>query len=351
MQEEQVRARRFEHTPLVTIADCSELPAGQALFNTLFVFENYPVEELEEGQADSAQSGLRAGFNHMREQANYPLTVAASSAHELALRLSYDRAQFDEATVERLGTHLVTVLEALATADAGQRVGELSVLSTGEREELVGGGVGELVELPSVGGVHELIAERAVVGPDVVAVVAGGEVLTYGGLMARANRLAHYLRDAGVGAESVVGLCLPRGVGMVVAVLAVWQAGGAYLPLDPEYPVERLEFMLGDAGVEVLVGDRSVAGGLAVDGVVGGVVWLDDPAVVGVLAGLPSTAPDVGLSSPDQLAYVIYTSGSTGRPKGVQVGHGGVVNLALALGPVLGVGLGVRVLQFASLGF
>ncbi|MFC9249714.1 amino acid adenylation domain-containing protein, partial [Streptomyces sp. NPDC057136] len=349
LQDEQVRARRFEHTPLVTIADCSELPAGQALFNTLFVFENYPVEELEEGQADSAESGLRAGFNHMREQANYPLTVAASSAHELALRLTYDRSQFDAATVERLGAHLVTLLEAVAE-DAGQRVGELPVLSAGEREQLVGGGGGEVVVLPSVGGVHELVAERAVAAPDVVAVVSGDEWLTYGGLMARANRLARYLRGVGVGAESVVGLCLPRGVGMVVAVLAVWQAGGAYLPLDPEYPADRLEFMLADAGVQVLVGERSVAGELPVDAIAGGVVWLDDPAVVDALAGLSSSAPEVAVL-PGQLAYVIYTSGSTGRPKGVQVAHGGVVNLALVLRSALGVGVSVRVLQFASLSF
>ncbi|TXS41852.1 non-ribosomal peptide synthetase, partial [Streptomyces sp. OR43] len=326
LQDEQVRARRFEHTPLVTITDCSELPAGQALFNTLFVFENYPVEELEAGQADSAESGLRTGFNHMREQANYPLTVAASSAHHLALRLSYDRAQFDATTVERLGAHLVAVLEAVA-ADAGQPVGELSVLAAGERELLVAGGDGGCVALPSVGGVHELIAERAAAVPDAVAVVAGAESVTYGGLMARANRLAHHLRGMGVGAESVVGLCLPRGVDMVAAMVGVWQAGGAYLPLDPEYPVDRLEFMLADAGVQVLVGERAVAEGLPV---AGRVVWLDDPGVVDALAGLPSVAPDV-VTVADQLAYVIYTSGSTGRPKGVQVAHGGVVNLALAL--------------------
>ncbi|MFJ4246540.1 non-ribosomal peptide synthase/polyketide synthase [Streptomyces iakyrus] len=319
------------------------------MFDTLFVFENYPVEELEAGQADSAESGLRTGFNHMREQANYPLTVAASSAHHLALRLSYDRAQFDAATVERLGAHLVSVLEAVA-ADAGQRVGDLSVLGAGEREELVAGGDGGRVALPPVGGVHELIAERAVTSPDAVAVVAGRESVTYGGLMVRANRLAHLLRGMGVGAESVVGLCLPRGVDMVAAMVGVWQAGGAYLPLDPEYPFDRLEFMLADAGVQVLVGERSVAEGLPVDAVQGHVVWLDDPAVVGALAELPSVAPDVTTVA-DQLAYVIYTSGSTGRPKGVQVAHGGVVNLALALRSALGVDPGVRVVQFASQSF
>ncbi|MFJ4243824.1 amino acid adenylation domain-containing protein, partial [Streptomyces iakyrus] len=270
----------------------------------------------------------------------------ADTGEGLTGEVQYSTALFDAATVERLGAHLVSVLEAVA-GDAERPVGDLSVLGAGEREELVAGGDGGRVALPPVGGVHELIAERAVTSPDAVAVVAGGESVTYGGLMVRANRLAHLLRGMGVGAESVVGLCLPRGVDMVAAMVGVWQAGGAYVPLDPEYPADRLGFMLADAGVQVLVGERSVAEGLPV---AGRVVWLDDPAVVGALAELPSVAPDVTTVA-DQLAYVIYTSGSTGRPKGVQVGHGGVVNLALALRSALGVDPGVRVVQFASQSF
>ncbi|MFJ8941258.1 AMP-binding protein, partial [Streptomyces sp. NPDC102365] len=263
-------------------------------------------------------------------------------------QIQYSTALFDEATVRRLAAHLVTLLTSTAM-DADQRISDLTILDPAERSQLVGGWQGEVVSLPGVGGVHELIVARALAMPDAVAVVSGGVSLTYGGLVARANRLAHFLRGRGVGAESVVGLCLPRGVDMVVAVLAVWQAGGAYLPLDPEYPAERLEFMLADSGASVLIGHRSVAkpaemvGGLPTTTV----VWLDDPAVT---EGLPSTVPEVSVHG-SQLAYVIYTSGSTGRPKGVLVAHGGVVNLALALGSVWGVGPGVRVLQFASLSF
>ncbi|MFE4337539.1 amino acid adenylation domain-containing protein, partial [Streptomyces sp. NPDC056831] len=165
--------------------------------------------------------------------------------------------------------------------------------------------------------------------------------------MGRANRLAHYLRGVGVGAESVVGLCLPRGVDLVVAVLAVWQAGGAYLPLDPEYPVERLEFMLGDSGVEVLVGVGSVAEGLPIEHV----VWLDDPGVVGVLGGLSSLAPG-GVVFGGQLAGVVYTSGSTGRPKGTLVSHGSLVALFAGWESAhFGVGVGLRWLSVASASF
>ncbi|MGC5568975.1 AMP-binding protein, partial [Streptomyces sp. FR-108] len=232
-------------------------------------------QELEDGQAESAQSGLHAGFNHMREQANYPLSLAVSSAHELVLRLSYDRSRFDTETVERLAGHLVAVLDAIAADDPDRRVGDLTVAGTEERDQLVRLGSGAVEALPGVGGVHELIAARALVGPDAVAVVSDGEALTYGGLMARAGRLARRLGELGVGAESVVGLCLPRGIDMVVAMLGAWQAGAAYLPLDPEYPAERLEFMLADSGVKVLVGRQGTVGGLSVESV----VWLDEPAV------------------------------------------------------------------------
>ncbi|WP_159050670.1 amino acid adenylation domain-containing protein, partial [Streptomyces pseudovenezuelae] len=218
----------------------------------------------------------------------------------------------------------------------------------GEVEQVVRGWNGASLVLPSVGGVHELIVARASAAPDAVAVVSGDRVLTYGGLVARAGRLARVLRARGVGAESVVGLCLPRGVDLVVAVLGVWLAGGAYLPLDPEYPVERLEFMLADSGVRVLVGDRStVDGRLSAETV----VWLDDPSLFRSEASEPVERPAV---LPDQLAAVIYTSGSTGRAKGALVSHGSLVAVCVGWGSVyagVGVGGGRRWLSVASASF
>ncbi|MFF7566135.1 non-ribosomal peptide synthase/polyketide synthase, partial [Streptomyces pseudovenezuelae] len=249
------------------------------------------------------------------------------SGDALLGEVEYSTALFDAGTVERLSGHLVRLLEAVGE-DAGRRVGELPVLSVAEVEQVVRGWNGPPAVLPSVGGVHELIVARASAAPDAVAVASGDRVLSYGGLVARAGRLARVLRARGVGAESVVGLCLPRGVDMVVAVLGVWLAGGTYLPLDPEYPADRLEFMVADSGAQVVLREGDLE--LSED--------------------LPSTAPEVAVE-PAQLAYVIYTSGSTGRPKGVQVSHGGVVGMVSALGPELGAGPGVRVLQFASFSF
>ncbi|MFD7406981.1 amino acid adenylation domain-containing protein [Streptomyces sp. NPDC059866] len=187
--------------------------------------------------------------------------------------------------------------------------------------------------------VPELTARCAVTSPVAVAVRCGEVALTYAELEARANRLARYLVTLGVGREVRVGLCLPRSVDMVVAELAVWKAGGAFVPLDPEYPVDRLAFMVADSGVRVVVGTGERFGE---------VPWVspDDPAV-GAMSGVPLDVEVV----PEQLAYVIYTSGSTGRPKGVAVAHGGVANLVEAMRPVLGVGEGVTALQFASFSF
>ncbi|MFJ2264726.1 amino acid adenylation domain-containing protein [Streptomyces sp. NPDC087844] len=301
------------------------------------VFFNYTPDEsahrTDHTAHDDTDSGTGTDGSAMAAPAttsvNFDLSLMLGDRDGgLAGAIEYSTALFDAETVERMAGHLVAVLEAVAE-DAGRRVSEVSVLTGAERRRVVEEWNETAEALPGVGGVHELIAARAESGPDAVAVVSDGKALTYGGLMARANRLAHHLRGRGVGAESVVGLCLPRGVDMVVAMVAVWQAGGAYLPLDPEYPAERREFMVADSGVRVVVGSEMMAE---------------------VAGDLPSTAPGVDVHA-DQLAYVIYTSGSTGRPKGVQVGHRSVVGMVTALASVLGAGAGVRVLQFASFSF
>ncbi|MFJ9382096.1 amino acid adenylation domain-containing protein, partial [Streptomyces sp. NPDC101455] len=250
----------------------------------------------------------------------------------------YSTALFDAVTVERMVGHLVTLLSAVVE-DVGRELSRLPVLTADERHRVVE--EWNDIPVPAEGlipgvdarGVHELIAGRAVLMPDVVAVVSGGVCLTYGGLLGRVNRFAHYLRGVGVGAESVVALCLPRGVDMVVAVLGVWGAGAAYVPLDPEFPVERLAFMLADSGASVLVGTGDIVDELPV-GRLRSVV-LDDPLVVARLAGMPTGSPEVAVR-PDQLAYVVYTSGSTGRPKGVQVTHGGLLQYTVGVVERLG---------------
>ncbi|MEV0126827.1 amino acid adenylation domain-containing protein, partial [Streptomyces sp. NPDC050703] len=256
---------------------------------------------------------------------------------------------FDEDTAGALAQRLVRVLDQVA-ADPDIRLSDVDVLTEAERARLVEGW-NDPAAVSAGTSVPELFAERARRSPDAMAVRCGADAVSYGELEARANRLARYLRGLGVRREDRVGLCLPRGVDMVVGELAVWKAGGAFVPLDPEYPAERLAFMVADSGARVVLGTAATVAGLPVAArSVTKTVALDE-AETGAAWAAASPAPLGTTPLPDQLAYVIYTSGSTGRPKGVAVAHGGVANLAEAMRPALGVAEGVTVLQFASFSF
>ncbi|MGH7126043.1 MAG: amino acid adenylation domain-containing protein [Stellaceae bacterium] len=216
------------------------------------------------------------------------------------------------------------------------------MLDAAERWEVIARWNDTKQPIPSAAlpGLFQVQAAR---NPDVVAAACGGVWLSYGELERRAEALAGVLAAVGAGPERVVGLCLDRGVEMITAMLAVWKAGAAYLPLDPGYPPGRLAFMLADSGADLMVSRRRV--GVARELAAARVVWLDDPEAATAPAGA-----DTGVRA-EHLAYVIYTSGSTGQPKGVQVAHGSVVNLVGALGPVLGAGPGTAMLQFAPFNF
>ncbi|MET7766973.1 amino acid adenylation domain-containing protein, partial [Streptomyces sp. NPDC005393] len=252
---------------------------------------------------------------------------------------------FDRESGERMVDRWVRVLDAL-TANPRTRLSAVEILGEDERHQVLTEWNDTAVEVALV-SLPELFHGHATRTPDAVAVVFEGTGVSYGELNARANRLAHHLVGQGAGPESVVGLCLPRGVDMVVAILASWKAGAAYVPLDPEYPAERLAFMLTDSGARVVVGRRDTARDLPT---ACPVVWLDDRQNTAELSELRDTAPKVDLDL-GQLAYVIYTSGSTGVPKGVAVTHGSLVNLVSVFGPLMEVGPGVGVLQFASFSF
>ncbi|MGC0336810.1 amino acid adenylation domain-containing protein [Streptomyces sp. SLBN-8D4] len=322
---------------LATQRERSRAPLFQVLFN-------YDPAAPADGMSESAD-GLPLDTS---PPARFDLVLGLGEVHasgELVGRIDYRTSLFDAATVERMAAHLVNLLTVVAE-DAEQRIGDLPLLSVAERARLLVGWNGSVVAVAGVGGVHGLVGEWVERCPDAVAVVCGSRQVTYGGLWERAGRVAGLLRAGGVGAESVVGLCLERGLDMVVAVLGVWRAGAAYVPLDPGYPVERLALMLAGSGARVLVGHRGVAGGLVDGSGVESVVWLDEAVLPSALPALEPVVVDSG-----GLAYVMFTSGSTGVPKGVQVTHGGAVNLAVAQRGLFGLGEGDRVLGFASFSF
>ncbi|GAA2061956.1 non-ribosomal peptide synthase/polyketide synthase [Catenulispora yoronensis] len=326
--------------------DRSRTPLFQALFNyaRAGADENAGGPSGADDAVPDAEPAIPAKFD-------LTLTVVESDEGDRGLSgaVEFSTGLFDRSTVERMVAHLLGLLAA-AAADPGLRVSEFAVLDEVERRKVLMEWNATDVPVPDVAGVHELIAAHAAVASDAVAVVCDGVSLTYAELDAASNRLASHFRTFGVGAEAVVGLCLGRGVDMVVAVVAVWKAGGAYLPLDPAYPAERLSFMLSDSGASLLVTQGAAAMRLESSPDVP-VVWLDDPATVARIAAESSVASQT-IVAPDQAAYVIYTSGSTGRPKGVQLGHRGLVSLVGAQRAALGVGGGSDVvLGFAPFTF
>src|ERR1044071_5418236 len=248
-------------------------------------------------------------------------------------------------TVERFFKHTMQILRhALKNPDAP--LSELPLLDEGERRQLLNDFSRAHADDSSQPGAKELFEQQAAARPTAIAIGFGNEVLTYAELNARANRLAHYLRREGVGPETLVGLYMGRGLETIVGVLAVWKAGGAYLPLDPDYPRERIAFMLGDARVPVLLTLGDLAETLPpVDA---RVMKLDTD---GALFSRESDENPQTVLEAETPAYVIYTSGSTGRPKGVVVTHRGLCNLTRAESHVYGVGPQDRILQFASPSF
>jgi amino acid adenylation domain-containing protein len=262
--------------------------------------------------------------------------------------IHYAEDLFDRETVERMAGHYRRLLEA-AVARPGARVSTLPLLSGDERARLVAEAAGPDLSLPDL-PVHRLFEAQAARTPDAVAAEAEEGALTYAELDRRANRLAHHLRARDVGPEALVAICVHRGAPMLEAMLAALKAGGGYLPLDPDYPADRIAYMLGDSGARVLVTRSGLMDGPPPRGV--DLVILDRDA--DEIAAHPDTPPAIPYSLfpiPCSLAYVIYTSGSTGRPKGVRVEHGALAATMAAAGRAFGLASGDRVPSLASFAF
>jgi non-ribosomal peptide synthetase component F len=259
--------------------------------------------------------------------------------------LVYAADLFDADTIRRFCAHLVRFVGEVAD-DADRPVGAIALIDAGERRRLLVEWNDTARDYPRGLCVHQLVAGQAARTPDAPAVVAEAGALSYGELDRRANRLARHLQAQGVGPDAIVGLCLPRTADMVVAILGILKAGAAYLPLDPDYPAERIAFMLSDAQVPVLVTSEAIDEDLPAYWGRTVLIDADWPRI----AAQEESAPDCA-AAPDSLAYVIYTSGSTGTPKGVMLSHRGLANLAFAQAEIFGAGPGDRVLQFARLGF
>jgi amino acid adenylation domain-containing protein len=310
------------------------------LFQVKLLVKDEPREKLELG-------GLRlSGCDDETQTANFDLTVSLlDEGHIVVGAVDYSRDLFEVETIERLMSHYKNALSGIVE-DSERPIRELSLLSAEEREQILVEWNQTRRPYPNDRCVHELFREQAERTPDHIALIGERGQVSYRELNRRANQLGAYLQRLGVGPEVVVGLCLKRSVEMVAALIAVLKAGGAYLPLDPEYPLERLSYMLEDAGAGVVFTEEELEERLPVSWAQTICLDREWEQIDAESGSEPENKCEAG-----NLAYVIYTSGSTGKPKGVMIAHGGTRNLVEAQKEAFGLGNQSRVLQFASLSF
>ncbi|MFI2511745.1 amino acid adenylation domain-containing protein, partial [Streptomyces sp. NPDC018972] len=324
IQDEQSELMPHQHLGLNEV---QRLSGHGELFDSILVFENFPVDS-QSLQRSSGALGIVASEN--RDDTHYPLTIAVLAGETMELDLAYQPDALSPDLVQSLADSLVRLLTTTGE-DAERPVGLRQFASPEQNALLLAQSTGPVLELPAEQTLHGLLESQAALTPDATALVCGAQRLTFAELNGRANRLARLLVGQGAGPDRLVALSLPRSADLVVALYAVLKSGAAYLPLDPEYPADRVAYLFGDAAPAVLITLGGTAAALP-DAVTGTPrVVLDDPEVERTLAGLPDKdliqADRIAPVGAEHLAYVIYTSGSTGRPKGVAVEHRNAVSL------------------------
>ena len=317
LQDQQAALTEHQHLDL---SEIQALTGVGQLFDTLAGIERYPVDH---SAFESSVEGLHIADRTPWDTSHYPLSMSARAGTQLLVRLGYRADVFSADQVEAVAGRIVLLLEAFA-ANPDQALRDVDLLAPAEGERILVRWNDTAREVPA-GTVVDMFAAQVARTPGNTAVVFEDDALSYGELNARANQLAHHLIGLGVGPESLVALTMPRSIAMVVAMLGVLKAGGAYLPIDPDYPADRIAFMLADAAPQVVLHEV--------------------PDLTG-----PATDPVVAVR-PEHPAYVIYTSGSTGVPKGVVVSHAGAPGLAVSQIERFAVRPDSRVLQFTSPSF
>ncbi|MGH3671517.1 MAG: condensation domain-containing protein, partial [Pseudonocardiaceae bacterium] len=305
LERQQAELSHYGNISLVDIKKHADIPPVDPLFSCVFVCEEVAPRNSSVGASTRVVESRYSGTGCT----GYPLTIIAKPCDDaIETTFSFDVSLLEPSAVRRLARHMCTALADLV--GGASRLGDVGIVSEAERRTLMSFGRTGSVDIDS-GSLAALVERWVQATPDAVAVVCGEQSLTYRELDARANQLARVLLARGVGAEVVVGVCLERSLEMVMALLGVLKAGGGYLPLDPDYPVDRINFMITDSAAALVLTSSELAERLPTDPA--HTLLIDhEPAI----ASAPRTPPHTH-TNPNNLAYVIYTSGSTGTPKGV----------------------------------
>jgi amino acid adenylation domain-containing protein len=351
LKSQQTEASQYQHTPLVEIQGWSEIPRGQPLFDSIVVLIASPLdlESKKESKKEKRQAAVEVRNMYSVEKTNYPIALEAAQGRRLSVQIVYDGALFESVVVGRMLRHFEVLLARMAGGDPHQMLGSIDLLTDSEQRQLLIEWNNTAAGPPLHGTISALFQEQASRVEDAVAAVCEDEQVTYGQLAHRTSGLAVSLAAKKVGPDVLVALLAHRGIDFLTGVLAVFKAGGAYLPLDPRYPASKLGQLIEQSRSHVVLASDDLM--RVARQAVEAVPRRSRPSVIRMAprAAAAHQAVDIGgLAGPGDLAYVIFTSGSTGVPKGAMIEQRGMVNHLFAKIRALGLTDLDRVAQTAS---
>lgn len=336
LQEDQVNSRQFQYTPIQVVQDWSGIKGD--LFDTMLTFENYPVNKL----IASKQWELKVENIVVNEHTNYPLSLLIESTDQINIRFSYNVLLLHQDYVNQISSHFENVLMQVISA-GDKKVGDIDLLTGKEKQELLSEFNNNTAAYPLSKGLIHLFEEQLAKTPESTAIIFQDVQLSYQQLEQRSSQLANYLKEKNIKPGMLVPLCMDRGIDMVVGILGILKTGAAYVPIDADYPHERIRYILEDTGAEILVSNKDFKEVFVEKNLPGinkknvsssgpgdplfliasavEVVCIDDDVIT-----IQSFDKIQLAFTPNNIACVIYTSGSSGRPKGVKLTHAGIIN-------------------------
>ncbi len=316
IQENASKSMAYDYMPLADVQASSMLK--NSLFDHIMIFENYPVDK----QLSNMESGQELGFSiqdyEMFEHTNYDFNMAIIPGDTIIFKLTHNENVYSKELVEQIGKHFKIVIDQILEKP-DINAAKISIVDDEEKHQLLVEFNNTKVEYTKDKTLYQLFEEQAAKTPDNIAAMYEEESITYKELDSKSNQLASILREKGVKADSIVAISLYRSLEMTIGIMAIQKAGGAYLPIGPEYPEDRIRYMLEDSNANILLTQSHLKGNYKFENI--DVIAIDDKELY--KGDISSLQP---ISGPNNLAYVIYTSGSTGKPKGVMIEHHSVIN-------------------------
>ncbi|MCB9220167.1 MAG: amino acid adenylation domain-containing protein, partial [Ignavibacteriales bacterium] len=330
----------FEHSSLVDIKKNTEIPPKENLFDSLFVFENYPVE------SSIKSNNLSIEFSDFKsfERTNYPLTIVSAPGDKINIDAAFDSSIIEEYRIDLLLDHFSNILNSIANSPS-LKINEIDLLTKNEKEFLLPIKFSD-PKLPEPWVVIKKFEEIVATYPNNAAIHFGNSELSYKELNIRANKFAHFLIEQGVGIEDLVSICLNKNPEMIVSILGILKTGAGYVPIDPSYPKDRIQYILNDSSSKFLITEKQFNNSF------------EFPKSKTIVIDSEENSYDQFKNSnlnvdifPENIIYLIYTSGSTGEPKGTVLQNKSVLNFIKDFSESIEVTSKSRILQFASIGF